>query len=86
MYHWGYSIHSPFNDIPAPRQGSTVFSLQTASSRIANWFPQHGLQIAQGIVTNIISSYMSVIGVCVQRMNLEIMCILTSNTPGGITT
>jgi len=81
-----YSSHSPLNNIPAPRAGITTFSVQMATSGVANRFYQHRLQIAQSIVTYIITSDMSVFGASVQRTNLEIMCILTSNTPGGITT
>jgi hypothetical protein len=44
------------------------------------------LQIALSIATYIIASDMSVFGVSVQRMNLEIMSLLTTNTPGGIPT
>jgi len=44
------------------------------------------LQIAQSMATYIISSGMSVLGASIQTTNLEIMCILTSNTPSGITT
>jgi len=42
--------------------------------------------MALSIATYIISSGMSVFGASVQRTNLEIMSLLTSNTPGGITT
>ena len=63
-----------------------MFSVQMATSGVANWFWQHGLQIVQSIATYIISSGMSVFGASVQRTNLEIMSLLTSNTPGGITT
>jgi hypothetical protein len=57
-----------------------------ATSGIANWLEQHSLQIALSIATYIISSGMSVFDASVQRMNLEIMSLLTSNTPGRITT
>jgi len=57
-----------------------------ATSGIANRFWQHGLQIALSIATYIISSAMSVFGAIVQRTNLEIISLLTSNTPDGITT
>jgi len=63
-----------------------MFSVQMATSGVANLFEQHGLQIAQSIATYIISSGMSVVGTSVQRTNFEIMSLLTSNTPGGITT
>jgi len=56
-----------------------------ATSGIENLFWQHGLQIALSIATSINSSGMSVFGVSVERMTLEIMSLLTSNTPGGIT-
>jgi len=64
----------------------TMLSVQMATSGIANRFQQHGLQIALSIATYIIWSGMSVIGASVQRTNMEIMSLLTSNTPGGITT
>jgi len=57
-----------------------------ATSGGANRFSQHGLQIALSIATYIISSGMSDFGGSVQRTNLEIMSLLTSNTPGWITT
>jgi hypothetical protein len=41
------------------------------------------MQIALSIVTYIISSGMSVFGVSVQRKILEIMSLLTSNTPSS---
>ena len=47
---------------------------------------QHGMQIAQSIATDIIWSGMLVFDANVQRMNLEIMSLLTSNTTSGITT
>ena len=59
---------------------------QIATSGVANRFLQHGLQIAQSIVTYIILSSMSVFGANVERTNLEILCILIGNTPGGMTT
>ena len=40
------------------------------------------MQIAQSIATDIISSGMSVLGASVQRTNLDIMWLLTSNTAG----
>jgi hypothetical protein len=57
-----------------------------ATSGVANQFQQHGLQITQSIATYIISSDMSVFGVYVQSTNMEIMSLLPSNSPGGITT
>jgi len=42
--------------------------------------------VALSIATYIISSGMSALGASVQRMNLNIMSHLTSNTPGGIST
>jgi hypothetical protein len=85
-YSGGYSSHSHLNNIPAPRAGNTTFSVRMATSGVGNRLYQHGLQISQSIATYIISSGMSVFGASVQRTNLEIICILTSNTPGGITT
>ena len=82
----GYSSLSSLNKISALRGGITTFSVQMATSGIANRFGQHGLQIAQCIGTYIISSGMSDFGASVQRSNLEIMSLLTSKTPGGITT
>jgi hypothetical protein len=72
--------------MPAVGAGITRFSVQMANPGVANWFWQHRLQIVQSIATYIISSGMSVFGANVQRTNLEIMCILKRNTPGGITT
>jgi len=60
--------------------------MQMATSGIANWFSQHGLQIALSKATYIISSGMSVFGATVQRTKLDIMSLLSSNTLGGITT
>jgi len=57
-----------------------------ATLGVANWFKQHGLQIALCIATYIISSDISLFGVSVQRTNLQIMSLLPSNTPGWITT
>jgi hypothetical protein len=57
-----------------------------ATSGVANRFKQHSLQIIQNIATYIISNGMSVFGVSVQRPKLEIMSLLTSNTPGRIRT
>jgi hypothetical protein len=56
-----------------------------ATSRIANLLWQYALQSALSIVTYIISSNMSVFGASVQRITLEIMSLLISNRPGGIT-
>jgi hypothetical protein len=56
------------------------------TSGIANQFWQHGSQIAESIATYIISRVMSDLGARVQRLNMEIMSLLTSNTPSGITT
>jgi len=56
-----------------------------ATSGVANRLEQHGLQIFQSKATYIVSSGMSVIAVSVQKMKLEITCLLTSNIPGGIT-
>jgi hypothetical protein len=63
-----------------------MFSVQMATSGVANRFYHHDLQIALSIATYIISSGMSVFGASVQRTNMEIMFLLTSNTPGGMTT
>jgi len=57
-----------------------------ATSGISNQFYRHGLQIALSIATYIILSGRSVLGASVQRMNLEIMSLLTSNTQGRMTT
>jgi hypothetical protein len=57
-----------------------------ASSGIANQFWQHGFQIALSIATYVISINMFVFGASVQKTKLEIMSLLTSNTPAGITT
>jgi hypothetical protein len=57
-----------------------------ATSGVANRGQQHSLQIVQSIATYIISSDMSVFGVTVKRKNVEILCILTNNTPGGMAT
>jgi len=85
-YSGGYSSLSPLRTIPAPRAGITMFSVQMATSGVANRFQQHGLQIALSIATYIISSGMSGFGASVQRTNLEIMSLLTSNAPGRIIT
>jgi hypothetical protein len=57
-----------------------------ATSGVPNQFCQHELQIAMSIATYIISSGMSVFRAIVQRINLEIISLLTGNTPGGIPT
>jgi hypothetical protein len=80
-----YSSLSPLNKIPTPRAGITTFSVQMATSGIANHFKQHGLQIDLSIATYIISSGMSVFVSSVQTTYLEIISLLTSNTTGGIT-
>jgi hypothetical protein len=85
-YFGKFSSHSPLNNIPAPRAGITTFSVQMATSGVGNRFYKHGMQITLSIATYIILSDMSVFGGNVLRTNLEIMCILTSNTPSGITT
>jgi len=81
-----YSSLWPSNTLPVPRAGKTTFSVQIATSGIANQFWMHCLQIAQSIVTYIISSGMPIFGDSVHRTNLEIMLLLTSNTLGGTTT
>jgi len=85
-YFAGYSSLSHSNKIAVPRAGITAFPVQMVTSGISHRFKRHGLQIAQSIATSIISSGKSVFGASVQRSNLEIMSLLTSNTPGGITT
>jgi hypothetical protein len=85
-YSGGYTSHSTLNKIPVLEAGITTFLVQMAISGVANQFKQHGLRIVQSIATYIISSGMSVYGASVPRMNLEIMCILTSNSTSGITT
>jgi len=85
-YPHGWSSLSPLNKILAPRACITMFPLQMATSGFANWIKQHGMQIALSIVTYIISSGMSLFGASVQRTNVEIMSLRTSNTPSGITT
>jgi len=76
----------PLNTIPMPRVGITMFSGQKVTSGIVNRIEQHGLQIAHNIATFIILSSMSIFGASIQRTNLEIMSLRTSNAPGGITT
>jgi len=71
---------------PSTGAGITTHSVQMATSGFANRFQQQGLQIAQSLAIYIILSGMTVFGVSVQRSNLEIMSLLTSNTLGGITT
>jgi len=56
-----------------------------ATSGVATWCRQHGLQIAQSIATYMLLSYMSVFRASIQRMKLEIISLLPSNTAGGIT-
>ena len=63
-----------------------MFPVQMATSGIHNRFWQHGLQIAERIVTYVILSDMSVFGASVQRTNLEIMSFLRCNTPGRFAT
>ena len=70
----------------APRAAITTFSVQMGTSGVENWFQQHGLQIPKSIATNIISCGMSDYGAGVRRTILEIICLLTSDTHGGITT
>jgi hypothetical protein len=85
MYSGGYSRLVPLNKIQALKAGITMFSVQMATSGVANQFWMHGLNIAQSIATYIISSGISDSGASVQRIHLEIMSVLTSNTHGGIT-
>ena len=85
-YSGRYSGLSSLNTIPAPSVGVTTFSVQMATSGFANQLQQHGLHIALSIATYFISSGSSVFGASVPRTNSEIMSLLTSNTPGGITT
>jgi len=85
-YSGRYSSLTPVNKIPGPRAGIITVSGQMATSGVVNRFLQHRLQMAMGVATYIISSSMSVFGASVQRTNLVIMSLLTSNTPGGITT
>jgi len=63
-----------------------MFCVQEATSGIVNRFKQHHLQIGLSIATYIIFSGMSVYGASVQTINMEIMSLLPTNTPGGITT
>jgi hypothetical protein len=81
-----YSSLLPLIKIPALGSGLTMFSEQIATSGVGNRFKPQGLQIALITAIYIISSSMSVFGVSVQRMNLEIMSLQISNTPGRITT
>jgi len=85
-YCGGYSSLSPSNQIPEQWVGITTFSVQMATWDVTNWFWQHGLQIAHHIATYIISSGISVSDASVKRTNLEIMSLLTRNSPRGITT
>jgi hypothetical protein len=77
---------SPSTTFPVPGEGITTFSVQMATSGVANPFKHFGLQIAQVIPTYVSSSGMSVFGANVQRTNLESMSLLTTNIPGGIMT
>jgi hypothetical protein len=61
-----------------------MFSAQMATSGFAIHIGQHGLPIALSIATYIILSGMSMFRVTVERTNLEIMSLLTTNIPGGI--
>jgi len=85
-YSGGYSWVSHLNNIPVLRESITMFSVQMATSGVANRFQQQGLQIAQSIVTYIISSSMSGFGMSVHRLNFKIMSLLTNNTLVWITT
>jgi hypothetical protein len=69
-----------------PRVGITTFSTQMAISGIVNWFSHHGLQIALEIrCLHHLGRH--VCGRCENpRTNLQIMFLLTSNTPREITT
>ena len=60
-YFPGYSSVSPLSEIPMPRAGFTMVSVQMATPGVANQFQQHGLKSALGIVFNIISSGMFVL-------------------------
>jgi len=82
----GFSSVSRLKKIPLRRAGITTFSVQMATSCITNWLWKHGLQIALGIATYIISSGMSVFCASARTMNLEIMSVATSSTRGGTTT
>jgi hypothetical protein len=61
--------------------GITMFSVQMAISGVAKQFSQCGWQMAQSIAIYIISSSICGFGASVQRTNLAIMSMLTSNTP-----
>jgi len=82
----GPPIWQRFGLDPDPDPKWRSGTVANTTSGVANRFKQHGLQSVQSIATYIISSGMSVFCASVQRTNLEIMCILTRNTPGGITT
>jgi len=81
-------VHQPLTLKQNPKAESGYYNVLRADGNFKCCKPvqQHSLQIALSIVTYIISSGMSVVGASVQRTNLEIMSLLTSNTPGGITT
>jgi len=81
-----YYSYSPLHIIPAPGAGISTFSFQMATSGIGNRFWQNGFQIPQSIATYVITSGVSNCGGSVETSNFEIMCILTSNAPGRITT
>jgi hypothetical protein len=72
--------------MPVRRGGFTTFSVQMATSGFGTRLEHQGLVIALNISTYIILSGMSVFGTIVQGTNLEIMSLLTSNTPGRIST
>jgi hypothetical protein len=80
-----YSSLSLSNKILVPRASISMFSHQVAPSGVANQFQQHGLKSALSSATYIILTGMSVVGASVQWMNLEIVSLMTSNTPSGIT-
>jgi hypothetical protein len=57
-----------------------------ATSGIANQFHQHALEIALSIRTYIMSSNRPDFGASVTQTNLEILSLVTGNTPSRITT
>jgi len=85
-YSGGSSNDWPLNKFPAPSTGITTFSVQMATSGIPNRFGQHGLQITETIATYISLSSISIFSVSVQRMNIVIISLLTSNTACRIAT
>jgi hypothetical protein len=85
-YSGGYSSLLPLNKIPTQRVGLPTLSVQMRTSGVANQILLNALPIALSIATYIISSGMSVFVATVQRSNLAIISLLTSNTPGGIPT